>query len=314
MGRSNGKVEGITGAGDGTGHGHAREGAAGVVDDPGGARDGTESGSLVGRTWDGGRHEVDRAEFLAYAAATDDTNPAYEAFAPPMYHVRPLMPLMSALAADPALAFDPLRLVHGEHAATFHRPLRHGDVLALSARLLSLDEKPSGRVATFGLYVHVKGELAVEAVTTYFIRADRPKGDAPKKKEEKAPEVAPPVPTLVVEQTVSLDQARRYADASGDHNPIHLDDEVARRGGLPGVILHGLCTMAFAGRDLVRTICAGDPGRLEAISVRFARPVLPGDRLLLSVWDDGSGQVRFSTSDAAGRAVITNGRARVRTG
>lgn len=264
----------------------------------------------VGKRYDGGQHEAIRTEFLAYAAATDDPNPAYGDIAPPMYHVRPLMPLMSALAADPELDLDRLRLVHGEHAATFYRPLRDGDRLDLSARLLSLEDKPSGRVATFGLYIHVAGALAVEATTTYFVRAKQTDA-APREKAARAPEAAPPEPTWTGPQAVALDQPVRYADASGDHNPIHLDPAVAQAAGLPGVILHGLCTMAFAQRDLVRTVCGGDPLRLRALSVRFARPVLPGQQLALSVWDDGTGDVRFATTDDQGRAVIANGRARV---
>ena len=46
-------------------------------------------------------------------------------------------------------------------------------------------------------------------------------------------------------KTVSVEQIRRYAQASGDHNPIHLDQAFARSAGLPGVIAHGMLTMAF---------------------------------------------------------------------
>jgi acyl dehydratase len=59
----------------------------------------------------------------------------------------------------------------------------------------------------------------------------------------------------------------RYAGASGDFNPIHLDDEVARSVGLPGRILHGLWTMAQVAR--AQGELAGDPLALKSLSVQF---------------------------------------------
>ena len=68
---------------------------------------------------------------------------------------------------------------------------------------------------------------------------------------------------------------RRYAVASGDDNPIHLDDEVARSVGLPGVIAHGMLTMALAGRAL--TSWAGGVEAVVEYGVRFSRPVVVPD-------------------------------------
>jgi acyl dehydratase len=59
----------------------------------------------------------------------------------------------------------------------------------------------------------------------------------------------------------------RYAGASGDFNPIHIDDEFARSVGLPGRILHGLWTMAQVAR--AQTEAAGGPDRLKRLSVQF---------------------------------------------
>jgi acyl dehydratase len=66
-----------------------------------------------------------------------------------------------------------------------------------------------------------------------------------------------------------------YAGASGDFNLIHWNDRVARAVGLPGVIAHGMFTMAEAGR--VVTDWVGDPGAVVEYGVRFSRPVLVPD-------------------------------------
>ncbi len=59
----------------------------------------------------------------------------------------------------------------------------------------------------------------------------------------------------------------RYAGASGDFNPIHIDEEFAQRVGLPGRILHGLWTMAQVAR--AHTDAAGGPEKLKRLSVQF---------------------------------------------
>ena len=59
----------------------------------------------------------------------------------------------------------------------------------------------------------------------------------------------------------------RYAGASGDFNPIHIDEQFAREVGLPGRILHGLWTMAQVAR--AHTEAFGGPSRLERLSVQF---------------------------------------------
>ena len=67
----------------------------------------------------------------------------------------------------------------------------------------------------------------------------------------------------------------RYAGASGDFNPIHWNQRIARSVGLPDVIAHGMLTMALAGRFLAEW--AGDPGAVTEFGVRFSSPVTVPD-------------------------------------
>src|SRR3954471_21309831 len=67
----------------------------------------------------------------------------------------------------------------------------------------------------------------------------------------------------------------RYAGASGDRNPIHWSDRVATSVGLPGVIAHGMFTMALAGRAL--DAWAGGPGRVVELGCKFTKPVVVPD-------------------------------------
>ncbi len=81
----------------------------------------------------------------------------------------------------------------------------------------------------------------------------------------------------VLRKTVTVEQIRAYAEASGDRNPIHLDEVFARSVGLPGVIAHGMLTMAFAAQLV--TDWVGDRRRLAGFHGRFSGMVLPGDEL-----------------------------------
>jgi acyl dehydratase len=77
------------------------------------------------------------------------------------------------------------------------------------------------------------------------------------------------------EYTVTRADLVRYAGASGDRNPIHWSDRVARSVGLPGVIAHGMYTMALAARAV--DTWAGGPGRIREIGCKFTRPVVVPD-------------------------------------
>jgi acyl dehydratase len=75
----------------------------------------------------------------------------------------------------------------------------------------------------------------------------------------------------------SVVQIRQYAEASGDFNPIHLDDKYARQAGLGGLIAHGMLTMAQMEAMLLDWI--GHEGLLTKINVRFEHVVRPGDTI-----------------------------------
>lgn len=78
---------------------------------------------------------------------------------------------------------------------------------------------------------------------------------------------------VLFETDAVVDRARlvRYAGASGDFNPIHWNDVVAREVGLESVIAHGMLTMGIAGAALEEW--AGDPGNIHSFGTRFARQV-----------------------------------------
>lgn len=245
--------------------------------------------AAVGKFYKGAAHFVKPEEFEAYALATDDPNPRYLSanavqVAPPMFSVRPVMDAVGRCVTDPDVNADLLRLVHGEQDMVFHRLLKPWDLVYPVATFDAIEEKSSGQLMRVRQRLWVDGELVTEIVSGYFIRGSS-KGDGAKKPSPTT-EWAPQERSLVFShtRTVSDDQPIRYAKVSLDNNPIHTDPKVARAAGHPNIILHGLCTMAFAATAIIDRYLNSDPTRLHRIKGRFSRIVLPGDVLTTVAW------------------------------
>ena len=107
----------------------------------------------------------------------------------------------------------------------------------------------------------------------------------------------------------------RYAGASGDFNPIHIDEEFAKAVGLPGKILHGLWMMAQVAR--AQTEAGGGPESLKRLSVQFRGMGLPEQELVVrsTVRAVEDGVARIDTSaEQSGKKIIRNAEAEVEIG
>jgi acyl dehydratase len=102
----------------------------------------------------------------------------------------------------------------------------------------------------------------------------------------------------------------RYAGASGDFNPIHIDEELAKAVGLPGRILHGLWTTAQVAR--AQTEAAGGPQHLKRLSVQFRGMGVPEQEVVVSgtVREVSDGRAVIDTvAEQAGKQIIRNAQA-----
>ena len=273
----------------------------------------------LGTVYEASTEVVDPDRAMAYAAATNDGNPAYESgkLAPPVFAVVPAWAALARAVADvvPPEAF--LMLVHGEHDMHFHQPLVPGRSLTSAAEAHSLRVGRSG--TRFTVLVRSTdagtGEPVLDQYATLFIRGmtDGESGgpDAP---DHAFPEDARGEPVAQHTVHVDDDQTFRYRDASGDHNPIHVDEAFARSVGLPGIIAHGLCTLAMVSQSVITTVADGDPARLRRLAARFSKPVFPGHDVETAIYGAGQAEGRrvyaYETT-SQGQQVITHGRAEV---
>jgi acyl dehydratase len=268
--------------------------------------------ALVGKKYEASTYEVTAEAIAKYAEATNDTNERYlsgdDVTAPPVFPIVPAGLAFAAALFDQELQVNFLRLVHGSEEHVFHKPLRAGDVLTCQTEVESIEQKESGETLTLRAdLVDQDGELAVEVRGIMFIRGKGGGGGS------KPPAVEPERGDVAYEETTKIDedQTHRYAEASGDHNPIHTDENTAKMAGLPGIIVHGMCTMAIAAKGAVNGLADGDPTRIQRVFVRLSKPVFPGQELTTKFWREAGGHgadtYSFETYNPDGEAVIKNG-------
>ncbi|MCW4352473.1 MaoC/PaaZ C-terminal domain-containing protein [Hoyosella sp. YIM 151337] len=261
--------------------------------------------------WTETEHFDVTAERIAeYAAATNDPISAHRngEVAPPVFAVVPVFMSMAPAALSVAPVELLMKLVHGEQDFHFHRPIRPGDRLEVRAKPIGFTGRDNG--STVVIYAETKtdaGDLVNEQWLTAFFR----KVDAGPAEGESAPahrfdeSLRNAAPAAIVRQHIDDDQTFRYSPASGDPMPIHLDDEIARMSGLPGIINHGLCTLAFTSWAALTEL--GQTAQLRRLAVRFAKPVLPGQDIVTSFYQSPSGSYAFETTADDGALVLKDG-------
>ncbi len=202
--------------------------------------------------------------------------------------------------------FNPAMLVHGQQAITLHKPIPVQGSVTMQGRVVAMHDKGKAAVVVTETVAtdNSDGQPLFTNLSSAFIRGEGGWGGD---RGPSGPQNVPPdraADHQVTYQT-SPDQALTYR-LSGDRNPLHSDPSFAAMGGFDRPILHGLCTYGFTGRALVHTLCGSDASRFQHIEGRFASPVLPGEALTISMWDNGDGSALFTTS-VGDRLVIDQG-------
>lgn len=270
---------------------------------------------LAGATWGPIRWEMTPRRALAYraalapdaAAGLDDAAPE-GLFALPMQVVSPewVLVLLAREHPDQTLtAAEGRRAVHAGQDSRFHRPIRAGDALELTATLLGARASRAGVVTAirFDTRDARTGELMVETLSTSVYRdvaltgAERP--DAPSPAYE-AP--AADAPTVTIPTSAGLPHI--YSECAEIWNPIHTERQVALAAGLPDIIIHGTALWALAGLEAARLYADGDTRRLTRLAARFTGQAFPGRPMTLAHDRDGDA-VRLALSSDDGRLLLT---------
>jgi len=231
--------------------------------------------------------------------------------APPMFGVTWVIPSTERVVDhDEELQVDTLHLVHGEQEIEFVRLVSPGEIIATTAAIKSIETKATGEVlAVESTSRDHNGDLVQRAVFSAFIRSG---GSGRASQNSRPPEPGHPEPPLFTHREETTEEMpRHYAEAAKDFHQIHLDPQAAAKAGLPGVILHGLCTLALCSKPFIERLSGGDPRRLRRLQARFVRPVFPGQPIDIAVWSAGERDGRkfydFEVANPQRQVVISNG-------
>lgn len=262
--------------------------------------------TAIGRPGEELAYEVTKAAMLSYAEATDDVSGGPVFAIVPVW--RTIAPASRAVAPGDVRRF----IVHYEQDMLLHRPIAPGETLRSRATPVALLARPNGTSLVIKAQTRDSGGALVnEQYVTEFFRGVTTDESVGERAPDHRLEVAGELPLAEVTYAVGDDQTVRYAAASGDDFAIHLDDGFARQVGLPGRIVHGLCTMAFAGRAVLEAAGIDDPRAVRRIAVRFSAPLFPGESVTTRVWRT-DGALGFESQNEEGKAVLKDGRVELR--
>ncbi|MBN1499604.1 MAG: MaoC family dehydratase N-terminal domain-containing protein [Spirochaetes bacterium] len=226
---------------------------------------------------------------------------------PPFFIAAVAYPAIKELMFSKILKANLLRLVHAEQDISVFRNINPDERFNIKAVIDSINTVSAGEIVNIISNVTSSGknEPLMQSRTSFLIRGQK-KPSSGKKNEDSFESVSE------FKVAVPFDQAKKYAEVSGDKNPIHVNRFAAKAAGLPGTILHGMCTLGMVNSVLVRELCRSDYNRYAGISGRFSKYVLPGDVLSIETGRRVKDFYMFEVKNVSGKPVISNGKFFVR--
>lgn len=281
--------------------------------------------STVGTSAEPVVHDIDERWLMSYAAGLGDTLPCYlDTLRPGNVIAHPLFPVcfewpavvgMRGSASASGLTHDEaVRSVHATHDLAIHRSPRPGDRLTTHATIVGVERRKPGAfqvmrldtVDAAGMPVCTtwQGGLFREVEVTGEDRfpTDAPASPRPVEVASARAEIKVPISALA---------AHVYTECARIWNPVHTDIAVAKRAGLPELILHGTATLALAVSRIVELETDNRPERVRRIAGRFSAMVLMPSDILVRVLArettvDGD-VVRFEVRNMEGKLAVQNG-------
>jgi NAD(P)-dependent dehydrogenase (short-subunit alcohol dehydrogenase family)/acyl dehydratase/putative sterol carrier protein len=198
-------------------------------------------------------------------------------------------------------------ILHGEQELIFHRPIPTSGTLTTEGKITHYyDKGPKGAlVVSESDTVDASGAKLFTSIVTVFARLDGGFGG------ENAPanivEFPEREPDFSVDAAPSPDQPLIYR-LSGDVFQLHVDPEFAKMVGFEKPIMHGLCTLGFAGRALMASLTPGKPELVRRLACRFSKTLYPGDPIRTLIWKVAEGKAVWRTINTrTNDTVIDNG-------
>ncbi|EYU17542.1 hypothetical protein ABFS82_03G077200 [Erythranthe guttata] len=222
--------------------------------------------------------------------------------------------IQSRIAQLPGLKFDQRLLLHAQQYIEIYKPLPSSGSIVNKATVAGLHDKVKAAVVEIEVLSYEKesGVLLCMNRVSVFLRGAGgfSKSSDPysytkySSNQTSAFKIPKSQPFAVFEECTQPSQALLYR-LSGDYNPLHSDPMVAEVAGFSRPILHGLCTLGFAVRAIIKTICRGEQNMIKNISGKFLLHVYPGETIITEMWLDGLKVVYQAKVKERNRAVLS---------
>lgn len=199
---------------------------------------------------------------------------------------------------------DLVTLLHSSQRTEIIKPFPHAGKMETTATIRGIYDMKIGAAVVIDTTTDVNGEPTAKTVWTLLLRGEGGFGGErpPARLKTKAPAGASP--DFSVEVPTMDNQALLYR-LNGDINPIHADPKVAEAAGFERPILHGLCFYGIAGRVALKELAGDDPARFKALECLFAKPVMPGDTLVVEGFklEPGKAAVTVTVKETGVKAI-----------
>ncbi|XP_010935207.1 enoyl-CoA hydratase 2, peroxisomal [Elaeis guineensis] len=214
----------------------------------------------------------------------------------------------------PGMQFDQRLLLHGQQYMEIYRPFPSSGSILNKIAIAGLHDKGKATIIEIETtsYIKESGEALCMNRSTIYLRGaggfskSSPPYSYITYPANQVSRVSVPKykPSVVYEDRTHQSQALLYR-LSGDYNPLHSDPMIAQVAGFTRPILHGLCTLGYAVRAIIKSLCNGEPTAVKSIFGRFLLHVYPGETLVTEMWLEGPRVIYQTKVKERNRAVLS---------
>lgn len=205
----------------------------------------------------------------------------------------------------PGVDVNPHSVVHGEHEILLNSPIPVEGKVYTESQMTGIWDRGSGAIIEITNTTKdvAGGQTYFTNIWSLFVRGEGEfGGEAGPKNDVILPDRKP---DQKLELPILLQQSQIYR-LSGDKALLHIDPEQANLAGFDKPIGHGLCSMGMVCKAMVDGMLGGDVARVARYRGRFAKPVYPGETMVVSMWEDGNRIVAHAETKERNTPVLTN--------
>ena len=220
----------------------------------------------------------------------------------PFYLARLAYPVIIKILFNKSLKLNLLKLLHTAQNIHIYSPIKNGDIINIDSEISGINSRPEGDLIMISTRFTNKGKTAAVTNSEFITRLNKRKSK--KTVYENNNGITSHEQFSI---NTSKNHTRKYAKLSKDKNPIHTSRIFASLAGLPSPIMHGMHTMGLVSAALIKKYTESSWERLDYISVRFSRYVIPGEIIKINSYCSSKRYIDFTAQNSNESTILTDG-------